>query len=56
MNVTIVNTQTQVELLHQGFDIVIIQHNNGKQECLKCSEVGLKNRERPKVFRNKFGR
>lgn len=48
MKVTITETQKQVELLHQGFDIVIIQHNDGKQECLSCNQVGLKNRERPK--------
>ena len=51
MKVTITETQEQVELLHQGFDIVIIQHDNGKQECLTCKQVGLKNRERPKRFR-----
>ena len=51
MKVTIVGTQTQVEVLHQGFDIVIVKHDNGKQQCMKCSEVGLKNRIRPKVFR-----
>ena len=48
MKVTITETQEQVELLHQGFDIVIIQHNDGKQELLSCKQVGLKNRERPK--------
>ena len=51
MKVTITETQEQVELLHQGFDIVIIQHDNGKQECLTCKQVGLKNRERPKRFK-----
>ena len=47
MKVTIVATQKEVELLHQGFEIVIIQHKDGKQECLSCAEVGLKNRLRP---------
>jgi hypothetical protein len=50
MKVTIVETQTQVELLHQGFDIVIVQFDNGKQQCMKCSEVGLKKRTRPKYY------
>ena len=50
MKVTIVETQTQVELLHQGFDIVIIQFDNGKQQCMKCSEVGLKKRVRPMKY------
>ena len=30
MKVTITETQEQVELLHQGFDIVIIQHIHEK--------------------------
>lgn len=51
MKVTIVETQIQVKLLHQGFDIVIIQYDNGKQECMSCKEVGLGNRTRPKVFK-----
>jgi hypothetical protein len=51
MKVTIVGTQTQVKLLHQGFDIVIVQFDNGKQECMKCSEVGLKNRVRPTKYK-----
>jgi|LakMenE01Jun11ns_1017448.scaffolds.fasta_scaffold9627620_1 hypothetical protein len=51
MKVIIVGTQTQVEVLHHGFDIVIVKHDNGKQQCMKCSEVGLKKRIRPKVFR-----
>ena len=50
MKVTIVETQEQVELLHQGFEIVIIQFDNGKQQCMKCSEVGLKNRIRPTKY------
>lgn len=49
--VIIQETGEEVELLHQGFEIVIIKHNNGKQECLSCKEVGLKNRERPKRFK-----
>ena len=51
MKVRIVEKNVEVELLHQGFDIVIIQHDNGKQECLSCVEVGLKNRDRPTKFR-----
>jgi hypothetical protein len=51
MKVTIVGTQTQVKLLHQGFDIVIVQFDNGKQQCMKCSEVGLKNRVRPTKYK-----
>ena len=50
MKVTIVETQRRVKLLHQGFDIVIVQYDNGKQQCLKCSEVGLKNRIRPTKY------
>ena len=51
MKVLIVGTQTQVEVLHQGFDIVIVKHFNGKQQCMKCSEVGLKNRVRPTKYK-----
>lgn len=47
--VTIQETGEEVKLLHQGFDIVVIQHDDGKQECLSCRQVGLKNRERPKM-------
>lgn len=54
MKVTIVATQEQVELLHQAFEIVIIQYDNGLQQCMKCSEVGLKNRTRPKAFRHLY--
>ena len=48
--VVIVDSGKEVTLLHQGFDIVIIQHDNGLQQLLKPSEVGLKNRERPKDY------
>ena len=51
MRVKIIETQTEVELLHQGFDIVIVQYDNGLQSCLTCKEVGLKNRARPS-FKN----
>lgn len=50
MKVTIVEMQTQVQLLHQGYEIVIVQFDNGKQQCMKCSEVGLKNRIRPTKY------
>lgn len=45
--VVIQETGEEVKLLHHGFEIVIIQHDSGKQECLSCKEVGIKNRERP---------
>jgi len=45
--VVIQETGEEVELLYQAFEIVIIQHDGGKQECLTCKQVGLKNRERP---------
>lgn len=49
--VIIQETGEEVELLHQGFEIVIIMHSDGRQECLSCRQVGLKNRERPKRFK-----
>lgn len=49
--VVIQETEEEVELIYQGFDIVIIKHDNDKQECLTCKEVGLKDRERPKRFK-----
>lgn len=47
--VTIVATGEVVQLIHQGFDIVIIQYDNGEQFLLTPEEVGLKRRERPKL-------
>jgi hypothetical protein len=47
MKVKIVATGTEVELVHHGFDIVIVQYDNGLQKCLTCAEVGLKKRIRP---------
>lgn len=46
--VVIVETQEEVALVHRGFDIVIVQFSNGKQELFKPEDVGLKRRERPK--------
>ena len=46
MRVKIIETQTEVELIHHGFDIVIVQFDNGVQKCLTCKEVGLKKRKR----------
>ncbi len=41
------DTDETVNLLHYGFDIVVVEHKNGRQELLKPSDVGLSNRTRP---------
>ena len=46
----IIESGVEVELLHHGFDIVIIQYSDGKQAILTPEEVGLKRRQRPKKF------
>jgi hypothetical protein len=43
----LIGTKEKVTLLHWGFNIVIIEHDSGKQECLPCSALGLANRDRP---------
>jgi hypothetical protein len=48
----IIASGVEVDLLHQGFDIVIVQYSDGKQEILKPEEIGLKRRERPKRFKH----
>jgi hypothetical protein len=46
--VIIIASGVEVELLHQGFDLVIVQFDNGLQQLFTPQEVGLKRRERPK--------
>ena len=44
----VVETGEVVDVLHHGFDIVIIRFSNGLQKLVSPVEVGLTNRKRPK--------
>lgn len=48
--VTVIETGEVVDLLHQGFDIVVIQFSNGTQKIVSPLEVGLTKRKRPKKW------
>lgn len=43
---TIVDTDTEVTLIHYGYDIVIVQYESGRQELFHPNRIGLKNRKR----------
>lgn len=47
MEVKVIETGEIVKVLHEGFDIVVIQFSNGLQKIVKPEEVGLKRRKRP---------
>ena len=47
----VVETGEVVEVLHRGFDIVIIQFSNGLQKLVSPDEVGLTKRKRPKLWK-----
>jgi len=47
MKATIVSTKEEVEVLWYGFELVVVESQNGHQQMLVCSEVGLPNRQRP---------
>jgi hypothetical protein len=48
-------TNEQVSLIHQGFDIAIIKRDNSKsQECVNIGTLAVKRRTRPRdIFGNK---
>jgi hypothetical protein len=50
---TIVGTDTEVTLIHYGYDIVIVQYDNGTQELLKPNDIGLANRIRLTILNKK---
>jgi hypothetical protein len=48
--VIVVETGESVEIVHRGFDIVIIQFSDGTQKLVRPDEVGLTKRKRPKLW------
>jgi hypothetical protein len=49
--IKVIETGEVVDLLHQGFDIVVIQFSNGTQKIVSPKDVGLTKRKRPKLWK-----